>query len=600
MAKLLGKNMRNNIRVTIGLLILLFLIVWAVSLFSFFYDTFEVRERHAGLIADSIINNKLVMPLLNYQYLAEKGDALIAGIITVPFFIIFGTSYISLKLVALFITAIILMLWLVFIKKYFGYQTMLFFGLIFIFSPPTFTKVSLMTWGFHGQANFYIILALLIFFYINFDKKGIDIKWLFWILGFVCGLGLYSVKIFAVFLLALIIFWIYIEKNIYLKLKFYFFILGLGIGYLPGIIYNLTHGKYLIQVTDMPLWKLCFDNFLLRLKGVFSTVFIDLPASFMFVGTGKWFSYFYFSLFCLALIVNYFNQRHEKASSRKMIFGFLILYFSLFIIMLNFSPHNLEPKYAALGYRYLVVIYPFMFLVLAEGLRWVYGKTKNKIIFIYFVCFLIMLFAIKGNFNRINIPSWKNMLSYKGVSYERLGWVVGETCLAEKGMDECNKIISKVPKKELNVTYEGLGFALYTNLGLNFQGAIEKVPQQYKARVYKGLGEMSVWGYIHNEDSEKLKSYINLISEEYLPNFIIGFARAVSLEYSLDLAKAKGLFLTYFSDKDLKYLYRGFGEAGGEWLGDFALQKLGKSEERFESYLLQGIVEGKKRSLYEE
>lgn len=591
--------MKNNIKLTIGILILLFLIVWIVSLFAFFYDTFEVRERHAGLIAESIINNKLVMPLSNYQYLAEKGDALIAGILTVPFFIIFGTSYISLKLVALFITAIIFVLWLVFVKKYFGYPSMLFFGLIFIFSPPTFTKVSLMTWGFHGQANFYIIMALLLFFHINFDKKVTSTKWLFWILGLVCGLGLYSVKIFAVFLLALIAFWIYFERNIFLKLKFYFFVLGLGIGYSPGIFYNLTHGKYLVQVTDMPLWKLCFDNFLLRAKEVFLTIFVDLPTSFMFVGAGRWFSYFYFSLFCLALIVSCFKRGYEKESSQKRIFGFLILYFSLFIVMLNFSPHDLEPKYAALGYRYLVVIYPFIFLVLAEGLRWVYGKTKNKTIFMYFICSLIMLFAIKGNFSRIDLSSWKNMLSYKGVSYERLGWVIGGAYLAQEGIDKCNRIISKVPEAEQNVTYEGLGFALYTNQSSNIPETIEKVPKEYQARTYKGFGEMSVWGYIHNEDSEKLKSYINLIPREYLPDFVIGFARAVSLEYSLDLAKGRDFFLTYFSDKDLKYLYRGFGEAAGEWLGDLALQRLGEIEERFESYLLQGIVEGKKRSLYE-
>ena len=85
-----------------------------------------------------------------------------------------------------------------------------------------------------------------------------------------------------------------------------------------------------------------------------------------------------------------------------------------------------------------------------------------------------------------------------------------------------------------------------------------------------------------------------------MPYFIIGFARAVSLEYSLDLAKAKVFFLNYFSDKELKYLYQGFGEAAGEWLGGVVQQKLEEPRERFKPYLLQGIEEGKKRSLYEE
>ncbi|MBM3244782.1 MAG: hypothetical protein FJZ15_03220, partial [Candidatus Omnitrophica bacterium] len=338
--------MRINTKLTIGLLVLLFLAVWVTALFTLFFDTFEVRERHAGLIADSIINNRLVMPLLNYQYLSEKGDALVAGIAAVPFFLVLGPGYLSLKLTALFITVSTLVLWLAFARKYYGYLAMLFFGLFFIFSPPSFTKASLMSWGFHSQANLFIILSLLMFSYLNFDKKGNGPKYLYLFLGLACGFGLYSVKIFAVFLAALIIFWFFIEKNFFLKFKFYFFLAGFAVGYSPGALYNIRGGKYLVQVTDMPLWKFYFDNFLLRLKGVISTVFVDLPGSFMFSGPGNWANYLYFGLFLFCMAVMYFGAPDKKGDAKKALFRFMVFYLFLFAVALNFCPHTLEPKYA--------------------------------------------------------------------------------------------------------------------------------------------------------------------------------------------------------------------------------------------------------------
>src|SRR3989338_10372298 len=90
----------KNVLIISGLTIL-FLILRLAVLFSSLDKIYESEELYSGTIAREIIQGPLI-PLWEYlDYKVEyfPGGTLVVGILAVPFFLLFGQTYIALKLV---------------------------------------------------------------------------------------------------------------------------------------------------------------------------------------------------------------------------------------------------------------------------------------------------------------------------------------------------------------------------------------------------------------------------------------------------------------------------------------------------------------------
>lgn len=581
-----------------------------------------MRERHAGLIAQHLLNASLIMPLIHYQYHSEKGDAIVIGLLAVPFFFILGNTYVSLKLVGLFLSCLVVILWFIYINHFFDRHTAIISALLLIFCPPTFTKVSLISWGGHGQANFYIIIALLFFSCIHFKEDIKTKKYLSLLFGLFCGIALYATKIFGVFLLSMFIFWLLIDRKALIKVRSYIFLAGSLVGYSPGIYYNLLHKDALLQINMKGIGSyFVLDNIFARVQDFLVIIFKNIPSSFMFFNNpNNFFNYIYYFIFFILIFVVikeiFLVNRSRSNLIRRKIFTFSLVYFILFCLVLSFSNFKLEPWDGWNGYRYLVVLYPFIFLVIAFGLSTVFKKLNNKLLESVVISVLVIFLAWGGNLQAVDLDRFNNIKDYRGATYSRVGWFVAKTYLPKKA-DKAIEIMEKIPEQERSVAYEAFGFQACIN---GDHALFESVPLKYRKYAYKGFGSMVLWAQVRKNDLEEivykregislwpglkqkqLKEFnftINLIPQKYRGDYLIGVAKAFAIDSDLNLARGEEFFRCFFNDSDIKFYYRGFGEVLGEKFGnDRIVNSFLKniSQEAKES-LKAGLEYGKKITL---
>src|SRR3989339_725872 len=111
---------------------------------------------HIGTIAKDIIEG-LIMPFWDYQFSSYDGGTLLSGILVVPFFLLFGQTAFSFYLVAVIFSLGTLILWFLFLKKYFSERVAYIFSVLFIVSPYLFIRSSIVLAANHIQIVFFNI-----------------------------------------------------------------------------------------------------------------------------------------------------------------------------------------------------------------------------------------------------------------------------------------------------------------------------------------------------------------------------------------------------------------------------------------------------------
>ncbi len=221
----------------IFILVLAFLIIRLFILFTSISLIVGPEERVRGSIAMSLIKG-LKMPLFEYQCDTYGGGSIIAGILAIPFFLLFGPSIASLKLVGLSFSTATLILWYFFCNKFFNRRLATIMSLLFIFSPIRLTRYSLATGGCHLETVFFNILVILIFFQIFFNGEKHKVNFI--ILGLISGFSLWFAYIFFITFLTCLLFWFILDRKLFIKKEFFIFIIFFIIGFSPWIYYNLT------------------------------------------------------------------------------------------------------------------------------------------------------------------------------------------------------------------------------------------------------------------------------------------------------------------------------------------------------------------------
>ena len=97
----------------------LFLIFRISILLTSLDEIYDSEELYRGAIANEIIEGTS-LPIMDYLYTDYEGGSLVTGIVAVPFFLLFGKSYFSLKMATFIISAIIFSLWYWIFLKYFN------------------------------------------------------------------------------------------------------------------------------------------------------------------------------------------------------------------------------------------------------------------------------------------------------------------------------------------------------------------------------------------------------------------------------------------------------------------------------------------------
>lgn len=162
----------KGILIIVGL-IFLFLTLRLTVLFSYLESLYDQEEFYLGTIAREVIQGPIISlwDYLDYKVEYVSGGVLTAGVMAVPFFLLFGQTYISLKLVGLLFALGTFLGWYIFLEKFFNRRAAIICALLFIFCMPFYIKMSLITKGQHPESNFFTILGLFVFYSIFFADK---------------------------------------------------------------------------------------------------------------------------------------------------------------------------------------------------------------------------------------------------------------------------------------------------------------------------------------------------------------------------------------------------------------------------------------------
>jgi len=335
---------------------LLFILSRLIPLFLNFEPFIMEEERYNGTIALEVLNG-LKMPLFYYQHQPYAPGAMVVGLLSTPFFLIFGSSYISLKITALILSFGGFILWYIFLDKFFNSRIAIIASLLFIITPPNNLKFSLLSLGNHYEINFFTIASLFLFYNIFFsdnisskdkaikqspitplckrgdggifenssvtevahnDSKGQSDGVKFFFLGLICGFACYFALTFFATFLTIFIFWFIFDKKLFFKKSFLIFVVGFLTGFSPWIYNTISfklgsfdfHGKpiYLIESGEAFATKL------------FRMVVTGIPFSFGFEGIkGTTFDAYLYYL--IALVSFIFILKANRKYLKKLFFG---------------------------------------------------------------------------------------------------------------------------------------------------------------------------------------------------------------------------------------------------------------------------------------
>jgi len=497
----------------LGLLIILLLCLRvSIILFSsdniYFIDDDELPR---GALTKEIIQGPM-LPLFDYlEADAEiyEGGRLLTPISTVPFFLVFGDSYFSLKLVAIFYSLVTLIFWYILLLRFFNSRIALFWSLLFILSTPFYTIASLFTRGAHAEYLFFTALFFIFFFKIFFQdglEKAKNKTWL--LFGLLSGLSFWIIQNNALILAVCFFLFFISDTRFFFKKPFLIYALSFLVGYSPGIYHFITrHWQY--EAVPRSILTLCLrgERITYWLPKLTKLLFVHLPQSFMFKYSAL--SYFYYFVFLASLCYFLWLNRKTLLQLTKFILTPLtlkkveikpqsiskelpfLLYFLFYLFIYSIGSFSIDEDMGFLRYRYLSIIYPFIFVLISLFLNklWLWQKKKIALIF-------ICLFTFLGLYANINLVSFKNFgepLKEKGYSYYELGTLVsGERSV--KGLEVVLGHLRWINPKHAPDFFMGVGAGMgFLNkpvtAGVSRISALfSKIPPAYQVYLYRGLG----------------------------------------------------------------------------------------------------------------
>ncbi len=564
-------------------LLVLFLALRIPAAMTSLPEFFETKELYIGTVARELIQG-LKFPFFDHQLRHNVGGSLVSGVLAVPYFLILGQSYFTLKLFAITWSAAILVLWYVFLARYFSRRAAFVAGLLFIFSPPFFAKFSLTSYGQHAEANLFIVLGLLLFFRIfsGGAKKLRDYAWF----GILSGFAMYYDPIYFGFLAACLIFWLVYERRVYLREEFLVFLGSFALGFAPWIYYHTRSAFRFVCLNDRfpetgrTMAELFPPNiFVAGIRNFLDFLVFRLPDSFCFdsgpLGRVNYFCYFAFlvAVFYVAKKCLRLDPGMPTAQRRTGLFLVFFLPFYLMLMSVIAYPLDLVDHdfYRFYGYRRFLPFYPFFFACMALSLDWALAR-KRKFLPGAFICLTATLLGLgaAGGLRMIHPHNFRNFLYYPGYSYVEFGNLMARRAGADinraigfaarigesdrplfyegigiywaysfsrcRPLEECLRELSAVGPRYRSYAIRGAGLGVAADCWnrLDQTGRIfSSADRQSQPDLYEGAGEWTgfIWGY-RPELALKMAGDINA---DFRLFFYRGMGRAVGYRFGQDV-----------------------------------------------------------------
>ena len=562
-----------------------------------------------ALVAKQLIDGP-ILPFFDLQWDSYSGGSLVAGLLMVPFFKLLGQNLISVKLVAFSFSLAALILFYLFCKKYFNEKVAVVTSLLFILSPPLFTKYSLITMGFHTESIFFSILLIFVFFEIFFNNKKSNFY--FVLLGLIGGFGIWFAYISFITLFSCLLFWFLLDRGFFLRKNFLVFLISFTCGFSPWIYYNFTHsfsGIHIYGKVLIPLFSI--DHLIVSLAKLKDFLLNDIRSSFLFEDVipsgGKYFSTFYYLIFTLSFVVLFWLNRQPlyllirrfvplkrfqitNTPIHKEIF--FLIYLVIFFLLYSFSNFKVKPGTEFIGYRYLVSLYPFIFLLIALAFNKAHEMGMKGKIFTFSLPLIILLsIGLVSNlrfisFNKVGIKNY-------GIDYRRPHISLGQNIGEKYGddIDKCISLINQLEERYRFHAYGGLGFVIGQRFGNNIDkciSLINQVNERYRIDGYKGI----LLSFTVKGDADNYLSLINQLEESYKLVLYRGLGFVISLRFGKDIDKFTSL-INQVPERYRSNIYRGLPPALilRRYKGniDKCIKLINQVEERYRSYFYRSL-----------
>jgi hypothetical protein len=478
-----------------------------------------------------------------------RGGAVILGILTVPFFLLFGESLLVLRAVAMLFSLGALVIIYLFIYNFFNRKAAILASLLFILSPPNYIRGAFVSSGGYTEMNFFSLLAIFLFYKIFFAEV-VNRKHLFAFFGVLSGFALFYDYTFLLTLSCCLLFWFSFDKKLLLKNDFYIFVLFFLIGFSPWFYYNLTHNWNAVFIMrEESLWAWFTKNSFLRsLTRLKDLIVFDIPGFFrfrdLFFFSKNFISNTLCAIFAISFIGILWAQRGSIARFFKGLIPlrrfnitprmispevFLIIYALIFMLAYAFCGTSYLAKREVdivFPHRFLIFLIPSIFMItsifLVKITNYKYGVLVSRVL-----AGVLITISLISNLGMISIQNYMLSTLPEGYNYvffgKQLRYVYNERI--EQSLDS----IKKIDRKDRRFFYEGYKWAVPEGKsGFSTKDYVQKIimvsiDKDSWPFAYEHLGRVmgrNLW-YDKFAD-EELKSYVDKL---FYPYFYLGLGR---------------------------------------------------------------------------
>ncbi len=195
------------------------------------------EESYRWFAAHEILNGA-TWPLLDYQADHYQGGSLVVILLALPIFKLAGESILTLKLVAILLSAMTMAMLYALARKFFGRTAALLAGLSYLAGPPVVAFWGLVPMGFHGESTLLSLLQVYVFIGLLTGEWRSSRGWL--IFGLVCGAGFSFTYITLLSAAACGLTWLLLEGFPRWR-DLGWVALGFLVGLSPWLAYNASH-----------------------------------------------------------------------------------------------------------------------------------------------------------------------------------------------------------------------------------------------------------------------------------------------------------------------------------------------------------------------
>ncbi len=512
-----------------------YLVTRLLVLFSAPHAIFDDEELYNGTAARELLRG-LRLPLGEYMYFPHEGGALVMTLLTVPFFLLGGTSYVLMKLPSLLVSALTFLIWFHFTLRFLGRREAIYLALLFIFAPPLLLKSDLMLWGHHNNVGLFIALGWFLLLKV-FNPAGFG-RGRFWLLllAFTCGFGLFFAYLFFPFFLAILLSLFLLASPRPRLRDLLPALAAFSMGLSPWLILNFGSDFAGLEVMGGAADASISLAGMAHRAGILLTHHLPAAASFEQPAISTVHGILLMICAAALLPLAMVHQGNRRRVPLSLLFGIAIFVLVYLVSPFEVGDTDSELRFIYIDYRYLLPLYPLLFLAAAslfstvqERLDW-FGLDR------IFAGLAALLIVAAGGVSIAESCRWGEMgrsFSFRGFSYEVMGWRMSEKYPGEP--ERMVEILEIIDPSFAEDAWRGVAWEIAENhraaeLTL---GQISRLPPPRRPLAYEGLGWAVADG--SHGDAEELDRIAAMLPRSQICGYYLGAGWLLGSRFFRDL-----------------------------------------------------------------